>query len=248
MATGMEGLGETIEKHPVVVALAVTLVAFLAWMQSRNQPATVTEYTFAGGGKARAIDPNAAAIEQAAIQAGVANLGTIAQLVGLQDSNSAALRGSLAQTEAARATSLAQTDAARVTGLASIDANLRSSLFATEAQRDVSIFQATAQRDATLHQIDATWDATNQQTSAGVTIAQGNNAAQIRAAELTAQSQAAATAAQREAAKLAADNANFAIQADKDKARAAANASIVNGIVNTVGNVISALNPFHWRF
>lgn len=235
MASGFDGLGETVEKHPALIALAVAFVAFLAWMQSRNQPVTTREYTFAGGGAARAIDPNAAAISEAAISAGVANLGAVAQLVGLQDSNHSALTASLTQTGASRDLGLAETEASRTTGLASISAALRSSLFATEANRDVS-----------LAGIDAQHDVSNNQTAAGVTIATGQTAAQITAAQITANIQAQQIAAQRDADKRAADNQNFAIQADKDKARAAANAGIVNGVVNTVGNVISALNPFNW--
>lgn len=240
----LEGLSKEIEKHPALIALAVLVVALLAYLQAKNSPPSAQSVTFAGGGAARGIDPEAAAIEQSAISAGVANLGTIAQLVAEQDTNRTALTGHLADTSAAERTSLAGIAANQETA----DAATAAGVTVAGYNRDVSLAGISAQQATTLAGISATQETTDAQTAAGVTIASGNNATTLQAAQINAATQAAAIAAQSDAQKRADANQAFSIQAQKDIARANANSNIVNGIFNTIGNVVSSLNPFHWHF
>lgn len=255
----MGGVGDVFEKHPLLIAGAIGLVALIAYLQSRNSgTATDTrEYTFAGGGTAKGIDPEAAAISQSAINAGVANIGTIAQLAGLYDTNRSSLTGELARTSAGRDTSLAetyagrdsslaQTEAARTLGLSSISASLRSALFQTEASRDVALAGTAAQRDTSLAATAASRDIAYHGDDAAIAINTARTSYDLEAARLTHAAQIATTAAQERAAKLAADNENFRIQASKDITRAQANAGIVNNVVGTIGDIVSALNPFSW--
>ncbi len=234
----MSDMTTLLKEHPAAVGALVLGVVVIAYMQSRNDNSgvTVQQYSFRGN-EAAPIDPNAAAISEAAIGAGVSNLGTIAQLIGLTDTNRTALTGSLAQTSAARDVALyqtgatrdvalAQTDAAREVSLSNIAASLRASLFGTEASRDVSLAQTAAgERTAA------------RQTDASVSVAQMENAEQLYVAGLNADAQRATLDYQRYVAKLNSDAQLFAIQADKDKARAAANAGIVNGIVGGLSSL-----------
>lgn len=255
----MGGVGEVFEKHPWLIAGAIGLVALVAYLQSRNAgtASDTREYTFAGGGTARGIDPEAAAISQAAISAGVQNISAVAQLAGLYDTNRSALTGELARTSAerdtslagtgaARDTALAQTEAARTLGLSSISASLRSALFQTESNRDVALAGTAAQRDTSLAATAAQRDIAYHGDETSITVNSARTAAEMEAARLTNAAQLAATAAQERAARLASDNQNFSIQASKDIARAQANAGIVNNVVGTIGNIVSALNPFSW--
>lgn len=122
-----------LKERPVIAGGIVLAVALLAYLASRkNGSGDDTAYAFRGDAAA-AIDPNAAAISQAAISAGTANIQTIAGLAGLQDTNANALNAQLAQTSAARDVSLS-----------GISANLRAALFSTEAQRDESLAQTAA--------------------------------------------------------------------------------------------------------
>lgn len=116
------GISAEVEKHPGLFALAIGLVAILAYVQSRNSGPTYVEGSYAGGGTAAPIDPAVAAIEQARINAGAENVQTLASLVGLENTNQNALSASLAQTGAARDVSLAQTAAERDAALAGIAA------------------------------------------------------------------------------------------------------------------------------
>lgn len=210
----MADVTTVLREHPVAAGGVLVGVIILAYMQSRNSGGSQSPNYQYRGEIAAGIDPNAAAIEQAAISAGTQNLGTIAQLVGLQDSNATALTGSLAQTSAARDVSLSQTQAGKDVSLANIAANLRASLFQSEVQRDTSL--AT--------------------TGAAVSIAQGQNATTLAQSQINATVTQQQIDAARYAAKLQADNENFAIQADKDKARAQANSSIFGSII---GGIVS---------
>lgn len=251
------GIGDVFERHPWLIGGLVLLVALIAYLQSRNSAPATTEYTFAGGGTAKGIDPEASAISQAAISAGVANISTVAQLAGLYDTNQASLSGelartgaerdvSLAQTSAARETSLAQTGAARTLGLASISANLRAALFQTEATRDVALAGTAAQRETDLARTAAGRDIAYHSDDTSITIAQARTAADIESARLTQAARMAEINATERANKLMADNMNFQTQAGKDIARAQANAGIVNNVIGTIGDIVSALNPFSW--
>lgn len=199
-----------LKEHPVAAGGVLLGVALLAYFQSKSSSNGARSESYQYRGEVAAgIDPNAAAIEQAAISAGTANLGTIASLVGLQDTNRTALAGSLAQTGAARDVQLAQTDAERVTALQNIAANLTASLHNTDAERDVSLSQINASTTM------------NSQTLA----------TQLEAARISQEIARQDLAFRTYAAKLQSDNTNFAIQADKDKARAEANASIFGSII-----------------
>lgn len=236
-----ESLIETVEAHPAIIGALVVGVAILAYMNRGSSAPEAREYTFAGGGAARAIDPNAAAIEMAAISAGQANVSTISQLIGLQDTNSASLAGLRDSNASALNASLAQTESGRQTGLASIGASLRAALFASEVQRDTSLAATSAQRDVSMYGIGAAQETTDRQTDAGVTIASGQTAAQITAAQINAVLAGQSIDAQRYAEKLRSDNENFRIQASKDIARAEANAGIFSSILGFGASFLGAL-------
>jgi hypothetical protein len=196
------GVTEELEKHPLWIALAVVAVALLAFMQ-RSGGQQAQGYSFAGGGAAAPIDPNAAAIEEAAIQAGSTNVSTLASLLGLENTNQAALTGSLASTSAARDVSLSQTAAARDVGLAGI-----------AAQEEVANAQTAADEVKF-----------GQATNAQITAAQIT--AGVQRATIDAQQQRDLAAIQ------ANENvAQFQTQAAKDIARAGDNTSIVQGIIH----------------
>lgn len=214
-----ESLVQTVEAHPAIIGALVVGVAILAYMNRGSSAPEAREYTFAGGGAARAIDPQAAAIEMAAISAGQANVSTISQLVGLQDTNAASLAGLKDTNASALTASLAQTESGRQTGLASIGASLRAALFASEVQRDTSLAQ----------------------TESTVSIANINNATAITAAEINASLGRQTIEAQRYAEKLRSDNENFRIQASKDIARAEANSGIFDSILSFGATVLGAM-------
>ncbi len=192
-----------LKERPVLAGAIVLGVAVMAYLASRgSDSSTTTDYAFRGD-VAKGIDPNAAAIEQAAIAAGTQNLATIANLAGLQDSNANALKAELAQTNAAKTVSLS-----------SIAANLKAALFQTEASRDVSLAQ----------------------TGATVSIAEGANATQLRAAELNDSFNRTSLAAQQQMYALHEGTERFQIQSQKDIARANANAGIIGDIFGGVAS------------
>lgn len=242
MAEGLGGITKVFEEHPMIIGLLVAGVAVIAYLQSgkSQQGSSDQEYsgTFAGGGAARPIDPYAAAISQAAISAGSQNLSTIAGLVGLEDSNASDLAGNLASVSAGRDVAIYGYGASRDTALGESRDSLTSSLASTAAARDVGLATIGAQRDVGLAGIGANQETTDRQTDAGVTISGYNNTTQQHAADVTASMQTGINQTNAQIAKLNADNQNFAIQADKDKARAAANAGIVNGIIHLGGELL----------
>lgn len=251
----MSGIGEVFEKHPYAIGAALVGVALLAYFTSQQSEPDTREYTFAAGGTPKhGIDPEASAISQAAIAAGERNVGTLAQLVLGMDTNAASSRVELADTEARRAVGLsdiesgraqglAQTEASRTVGLAGINANLRASLFDSQSRRDVSLAQIGADRDVGMAGISANRDIAFHRDDTELGIWGVRTQADIENTRITTDYQRDALAAQDRADKRAADNENFRIQADKDKARAAANTSIVNNIVD-VGK--SVLRFFGW--
>jgi hypothetical protein len=206
----MPDITTVLKEHPLAAGGILVGVVVLAYMQSKSSSNGARSESYQYRGEVAAgIDPNAAAIEQSAISAGTANLGTIAQLVALQDTNRTALTGSLAQTGAARDVSLANTEAARTTTLQNIAANLRASMYSTDADRDVSLAQ----------------------TNASVAVNSQSLATQLEAARISQDISRQQLAFETYAAKLRSDNANFAIQADKDKARAQNNTSIFTSLI-----------------
>lgn len=215
----LEEIAGEVKKNPAWLFAAVAVVALLAYLSSRNS--VPQQATFAGGGAAAPVDPQAAAIEEAAIGAGQANVNTLASLIGQENSNQSALAGSLAQTSAARDTSLAQTEEQRVTSLA----------------------QTAATQAIDLAQIDAALQASTAQTAAGVTIAQGNNSATVQAASINSQSaqQIAQINAGTEAARIAAEQqvAQSQQQTSKDIARAQDNTNIFGDIVGVGKTLLS---------
>lgn len=227
MADDLGGLGGMIEKHPYVVGMAVAVVALIAYMQSRETAPAAQSVSFAGGGAARGIDPEAAAISQSAIAAGSAGISTIAQLLAIQDTNHAALEGALANTFASRDVSLAATEAGRQASLADTEAGLRASLAQTEGQRDAALAASTASRDVGLAA-----------TSAAERAAQYNAEASIEAARVTAQIQTAQIQANARAGDQAAKNQEFAIQAAKDRQRAESNSNIWGSVLNFAGDIL----------
>jgi hypothetical protein len=202
------GVTEELEKHPLWIALAVVAVALLAFIQ-RGNSGNQQSYTFAGGGAAAPIDPNAAAIEEASISAGSTNFATLASLIGLEDSNRTALTGSLAQTSAARDVAMGQTSAARDVSLAGIAADEEVQNARTSA--DIYNTQNTNAANVTAAQITA-----------------GVQRALIDSQTLTEQ----------QAIQAQENVAQFQTQASKDIARAGDNTSIINGIVHVGEDVL----------
>lgn len=233
MADG--SITDVIERHPALISLAVLFVAILAYVQG-NKRNSNPSYSIAGATHGQ-LDPGAVAIEQSAISAGSTNISTLAALVGLEHSNDNATT----QAGYSRDLGIFQAGAARDVANAQTAASVTTAGYA----RDTAIFQATAARDASLAATAAAQEVADTATAAGVTISGQQTAAQTTAAQLTAQTQQAQIAANAAAAKQEADNNNFAIQAQKDIARAADNTSIVNGITNVVGDVFKFFT-FSW--
>lgn len=231
MANPLDNINELANEHPYLIVGLVVLVAGFAYLSSRGRGSTQA-VTFAGGGAAPGIDPNAAAIEEAAIAAGTQNVGLIASLLGTKDTNASALSASLAQSSAARDIAVTQANDA-----------LQGSLAATSAQEEASLAQTAAQREAALAAISANQETTDAQTSASVTISGQQTAAQIAAAQLTADTQRAAItssqqiAQQQIAAQLAAQNNTN--QTAKNISRANNNTSIVQGILDLAGGALA---------
>jgi hypothetical protein len=208
MADGIESVGNTIKQHPLIVIGAIAVVLLLILISRSGQQTA----TFAGGGAAAPIDPNAAAISEAAISAGQANLTEIAQLIGANHASDDDLASTLGQSHDALSASLAQTSAAR----------------------DVSLAQTSAARDVSLEQIASNERTTNYSTSVAAGVANNQTAAQLTAAQLTAANNRAAIDYQNQ-------QALAALQTTKDVARAQDNTSIVDNVVNVVGGVVKAL-------
>lgn len=148
------------KEHPAIILGAVGIVVVLALMNrssgSQAQP------TFAGGGAAAGIDPNAAAIEEAAISAGQSNVQSLASLIASENQTGAELTGSLAQTEAgvtiAESTNAAQVAAAQINATAA--GNIAALNAQSEAQR-IAAEQATqAGNNATAQNIARAHDNT----------------------------------------------------------------------------------------
>jgi hypothetical protein len=125
------------KEHPVIMVVSVVAVALIAWLASRSNSS--------GAGSAVIVQPandpnastNAAAIAQANIAAGAANISTGASLIGAESTNAAALRSSLATSEAARQV-----------GLSQIEASLLASEHSDNAQVAISNAQTAAALEA----------------------------------------------------------------------------------------------------
>ncbi len=237
----MSDMTSLLREHPLVVGGAVVAVALIAYMQSRNDsaPAASQGESFATSGESVAapLDPGVVAIEQSAISAGSQNFSTVANLVGLQDSNRTALTSALATTEAQRTVALAgnqaamfATEAGRDVSLANIAASLRASLFQTEASRDTAMYQT-----------QVTGEVSNRQTDATLSAEQMRNAVNLQAYQISADTARRQIDAQREAAILDANNRNFAIQAQKDIARAQDNTDLVGGLFKLGASLLAFL-------
>lgn len=72
-----------VKQHPELIGLAVLVVVILAYMaRSSGGSSSSEDVTFTGGGTIpRPVDPGVVAIEEARIQAGSQNFGTLAQLI-----------------------------------------------------------------------------------------------------------------------------------------------------------------------
>jgi hypothetical protein len=205
------GVTEELEKHPLWIALAVVAVALLAFLQ-RGNSGNQQDYTFAGGGAAAPIDPNAAAIEEASISAESTNFATLASLIGLEDSNRTALTGSLAQTSAARDVAMGQTSAARDVSLAGI-----------AADEEVQNARTSA-------------DIYNTQNTNAANITAAQITAGIQRALIDSQTQT-----EQQAIQAQENVTNFQTQAQKDIARAGDNTKIVDGIIHFAEGLIAWL-------
>lgn len=173
----MDDIIAGIKAHPVIVAVAVIIVAALGLYVSKQSAAAGQSAAtgggnatgFAGGGAASPIDPNAAAISEAAISAGATNVQTLASLIGLEDTTQAGLTSSLASTAAGT--------------------------YATEVGGNVALGESANNRDVAL----ATLDAQEQE-------AQDANSTSLGLASISAQAAAAAAATAAAVASAAANN------------------------------------------
>lgn len=193
---------ETLEKHPWLMVVAIGVVALLAYMSSGSGGPSVATSTV-GGVIAPPQDPNAAAIQEAKIQAGQSNIGTFAALaLGIQNA-SASLAASLAGTTAAQEVTDRQTNAAQ----------------------DVTNRQTAAAQDVTNKQTAASVDVASVAASTQIQAANITAGTQVALAGLAAQAET-----QRAQDAYALQEATLANQ--KAIARAADNTSVVNGLVN----------------
>lgn len=160
----MGNVSELFQKHPWAIFAAIFVVALLAYLSSRNSTSGVSDTTFTGGGViAPPMDPNEAAIEQARISAGQANIGTLAALVLGSEQTNAELTASVTGTNASqevadRQTNASQevTDAQTAAGVtvAGINANsqITAARITANAQSALETIQANAADKAAAQQ------------------------------------------------------------------------------------------------
>lgn len=134
-----DGLMKVVEDHPAIVGLAV--VGIVVALMLRGGGTAQAQPTSFAGYSAPNIDPQAAAISEAAIAAGAQNIGTIASLVASQGQTEAAVtisgQQTAAQLEAARINAQVadlQTQAGLKAALAAIRADVQKAQF----QKDVA--------------------------------------------------------------------------------------------------------------
>lgn len=142
------GFGGLFKEHPVVMAVSVVAVALIAYLSSRKS----------GGGSGTAVianpavDPNAgtnaAAITQANIAAGAANVNTAANLIGAESTNAANLRGALAGAEVGRQVGLSQIEASLLASENADAAQVTIAQGANAAQLEAARITAAAQTAA----------------------------------------------------------------------------------------------------
>ena len=120
----MDEIANTFKEHPVAIIAAVLAVAVFAYMSRGSSQGTTV--TFSGGKPSSGIDPNAAAIQEAAIGAGQSGVQAIASLIATEHQADAQVQEVFAQTDAAVQAQKLSTDAA--VSISQINAN-------TEAQR-----------------------------------------------------------------------------------------------------------------
>lgn len=164
----MSDLGEVVKEHPMVLAAGVVLVAALAYHASRASSGGTVMVTSNG---TPTTDPNAAAVQEATIQAGAQNVQTLASLIANTTQTGAQRDVALATTEAQQEATDRATNAAVTLGLAQ-----------TDAQRAVAAFTAQAQADATaaetrlgLASINANQTTALAQTAANKAVARAND-------------------------------------------------------------------------
>lgn len=228
----LDGTEKSFMSHPLFIGGAILAVALLAYLTTRGgQGTTVVDATFAGGGAARAIDPNAAAIEESAITASGTEYGQLlSYLSGLHS------------TDASESVDLAQTAAGRDTSLANTSAALTSSLAQTEAQRQVSLSNIASSQEVQDARTAADVVENGATNAANLSQLQVTSATQLAIANANASNAAAEIASQADQAKAtlqAQTNAGInANQTAKDLARAQDNTGIVNTLINGISSVV----------
>ena len=214
-------MGDLFRKHPELIGALFIAVALLAYFASRSGGGGGTssdDITFTGGGVAsRAIDPSVAAIEQSRIDAGTRNLSTVAQLyLGLTQSAD--------QLEAYQT----GTSAALESDLARTSSGERVSLAGIEAQRTIGLSQIASSVD----------------------LAHIYSAADLEAARITGATQQAIAQSniELERQRLAQqEKLTLEQQAtERDIARVKAKSDFWDSAFGTIGDVVSAFNPFNW--
>lgn len=108
---GGGGFTGLFKEHPWAMMGAVIAVALIAYLSSRGGGSGSSTTVLAQPAADPNASNNAAAITEAGIAAGAANVSTAANLIGSEASTAANLRGSLAQSEVSRQVGLAQIDA-----------------------------------------------------------------------------------------------------------------------------------------
>lgn len=134
---GGGGFTGLFREHPLIMAISVVVIALIAYMASKSGGSGSGTTVIAQPAADPNASNNAAAITEANIAAGSANVGTAASLIGEESTNAAGLRSNLAQIEGSRQV-----------GLAQIEADLAASEAQTAAAVTISGQQTSAQLEA----------------------------------------------------------------------------------------------------
>lgn len=220
----MGELAEWVKEHPAAIGVAVVVVALLAFYQSKTEPQpTDGELVVVGGGTgSREIDPGVVAIEQARIDAGSRNLGTLSSLI-------------LGSEQTREASGVRHSE---------IDASLTSDLARTESSRTTTLADITARRDVSMASVAAQIDLANISAAQARDLAGINSELQRYTSNLTAQLTRENAAREYEQAKLAYTRDLEALATQRDVARVQAKSDFWGDAFGVVGDVVSFFNPF----
>lgn len=236
---------EFLEKHPEAIGIAIAAVAALAYFSGGSSSSGTTDdgdITFTGGGvRANPMDPNQAAIDEARIAAGSANIGTLAALIlGSKESDNA-LTAHMGDVSAAvqsshdsLSASLAATAAGERVQTASIAGQLQAALASISAQRDTSLAQTQAGIDIAHEQYSTAAAIAGQYSQDQLAAAKYTADASVQIAKYNSDADYAA-----QQAAIAANNANNATA--KSIASGQQKTDIWTSVISGVGNIVGAI-------